>query len=150
MHISHESTAQTEARLRRVIAEADLLDLALPHAFEEFDADALPTALRPDALALVRDGTCWSQLVPAGEHATEPVRVFRFHFPADLDNSGFVGWLASHLKRATGSGVFVVCGQNSQRGGIYDYWGCPWEVGDAVLRAVRSLIAQGRSELAAS
>lgn len=148
MHISHESAAQTEARLRRVIAEADLLDLALPHAFEEFDAEALPTAMRPDALALVRDGSCWSQLVPARDGAVEPVRVFRFHFPAGLDNSGFVGWLASHLKRATGSGVFVVCGQNSQRGGIYDYWGCPWEVGDAVLRAVRSLITQGRAELA--
>ncbi len=40
-------------------------------------------------------------------------------------NSGFVGWLACWLKRELGTGVVVVCGQNSRRGGVYDYWGCP-------------------------
>jgi hypothetical protein len=28
-----------------------------------------------------------------------------------VDNSGFVGWLASHLKAAIGTGVLVVCGK---------------------------------------
>ena len=44
-----------------------------------------------------------------------------FHFPAGVDNSGFVGWLASHLKVVLGTGVLVVCGFNSQRGGVFDY-----------------------------
>jgi hypothetical protein len=57
----------------------------------------------------------------------------------DLDNSGFVGWLASHLKTAVGTGVFVVCGQNTRRGGIFDYWGVPVEAADAVLAEVRRL-----------
>ncbi|MFC5235901.1 DUF6196 family protein [Pseudonocardia zijingensis] len=32
----------------------------------------------------------------------------------DADDSGFVGWLASRIKAATGSGLFVVCGQNQE------------------------------------
>lgn len=59
--------------------------------------------------------------------------VWRFHFPAGADNSGFVGWLASHLKTLFGTGVFVVCGQNSADGGIFDYWGCPWALRDQVF-----------------
>lgn len=29
------------------------------------------------------------------------------------------------VSTSTRSGVFVVCGQNSRRGGTYDHWGCP-------------------------
>ena len=61
------------------------------------------------------------------------------HFDPALDNSGFVGWLASHLKAVLGTGVFVVCGQNGARGGIFDYWGCPIRVADAVFGEVRAL-----------
>lgn len=57
----------------------------------------------------------------------------------NVDNSGFVGWLATHIKRATGSGVFVVCGQNSCGGGIYDHWGCPEAVADPVLETIHAL-----------
>jgi hypothetical protein len=54
--------------------------------------------------------------------------VSRMTAPAGMDNSGFVGWLATEFKRRLGTGVFVVCGQNRDRGGIYDYWGCPVQV----------------------
>jgi hypothetical protein len=42
-----------------------------------------------------------------------------------VDDSGFVGWLSSLVKATTGSGVFVVCGHNQQRGGVFDYYGVP-------------------------
>jgi len=29
------------------------------------------------------------------------------------------------LKPAAGFGAMVLCGQNSKRGGIFDYWGAP-------------------------
>ncbi len=58
--------------------------------------------------------------------------MFCFHFPDGLDNSGFVGWLATHLKETLGTSVFVICGQNSDRGGIFDYWACPLNLGDEV------------------
>lgn len=57
------------------------------------------------------------------------------------DNSGFVGWLASHLKQKLGTGVFVTCGQNSNRGGIFDYWGCPAELGPSAIEEVKKLIS---------
>ena len=41
--------------------------------------------------------------------------------------------------KQTGTGVFVVCGSNTALGGIYDYWGCPIEVFDDVVHAVRTL-----------
>ena len=65
--------------------------------------------------------------------------VFSFHFTPGLDNSGFVGWLASHLKAVTGTGVLVVCGQNSGRGGIFDYWGAPLPVASRVVAEIRRL-----------
>ena len=65
--------------------------------------------------------------------------IFSFHFDGCTDNSGFVGWLASHLKTKLGTGLFVTCGQNTKRGGIFDYWGCPSELEDKVLQEVRLL-----------
>jgi hypothetical protein len=35
-----------------------------------------------------------------------------------------------------GTGVLVVCGQNSGRGGIFDYWGVPFAVGPSVVSEV--------------
>lgn len=45
-----------------------------------------------------------------------------------------------HLKTQFGTGVFVVCGQNSADGGIFDYWGCPWSLRDEVINAVQQLV----------
>jgi hypothetical protein len=83
-----------------------------------------------------------SALVPVVPETAEPVErfgVFSFHFPAGVDNSGFVGWLATHLKRRLGTGVFVVCGSNRARGGIYDHWGCPHALLPQVVAVIDEL-----------
>ncbi len=139
MHVSRESAEQTEQRLYRVIARAEFEVYGHAFAFEEFAAGDFPARANPEALALVRDGQVWCQLVPAEGPDGELFKVFSFHFTEGLDNSGFVGWLASHLKQSVGTGVFVVCGRNDARGGIFDYWGCPVEVADPVLKEINSL-----------
>lgn len=138
--ISVESPQQTESRLRRVIALADLVVHDGVWCFEESPADRPPT-LTGDTLAVVGDGESWSRLVRlAPEHRdVERFGIFSFHFPADLDNSGFVGWLAGRLKTELGTGVFVICGTNRARGGIYDYWGCPIELLDEAVAIVKAL-----------
>lgn len=78
-----------------------------------------------EAVALIRDKDVWSVLKPADAMAVEQFGLFSFHFENGVDNSGFVGWLATRLKQQLGTGVFVVCGQNTSRGGIFDYWGVP-------------------------
>jgi hypothetical protein len=125
--ISQETAAETERRLGRVIAAAELVAFDGEWAFHEAPL-AEPPVLSADVLAAVRDEERWSWLAPATEAGSERFALFSVHFPPGLDNSGFVGWLATELKRRLGTGVFVVCGQNSARGGIYDYWGCPVEV----------------------
>lgn len=144
MYISQETPTQTQARLREVIAEAELLVQGEPYVFEEVSVERFPSHHIADALAFVRDGDVWSALVPRRQRQQEAFCVFSFHFAPDLDNSGFVGWLASHLKASVGTGVFVVCGQNSARGGIFDYWGAPLSVADRVLEEVRLLRGQQR------
>ena len=139
--ISHETVEETDKRLRRVIRAAQLKVYEQPYAFTEFALDKLAVAADPEALALVRDAEIWSQLVPHRTGAAETFTIFRFHFAAGLDNSGFVGWLATHLKRRLGTGVFVVCGQNAARGGIFDYWGCPISLREGVLAEIENLIA---------
>ena len=134
MHISVETSAQTHERLREVIREAEFALVDGTWCFEEFATTEFMSAVNPAALALIRDGERWSQLVPATASAGELLAVWTFHFPDGADNSGFVGWLASEIKAKTGSGVAVICGQNSLRGGIFDYWMCPIEVSDAALQ----------------
>ena len=141
MHVSAETAEQTDARLRRVMAMATLDVDDRSWWFEELALEDFKRRTREDAVAIVRDADGWSQLVPVGpaDAPSERFRLWTFHFPSEEDNSGFVGWLATHIKRATGGGVFVVCGQNSRRGGIYDHWGCPEAVADQVLETIHAL-----------
>lgn len=148
MNVSHETPLETDLRLRRVLALAALDVDPRVWWYQELAIADFPSRIRTDAIAIVRDAESWSQLVPArqGDNPEEPVRIWTFHFPDGVDNSGFVGWLASHIKRATGSGVFVVCGQNSNAGGIYDHWACPEAVADAVLATIGGLAAPADPE----
>jgi hypothetical protein len=141
VNISQETPGQTETRLRRVIQSSRLHVLDGAWAFEEFPLSEFKLKADANALALVRDEKAWSQLVPSHDAKAERFGVFCFHFPKDADNSGFVGWLATHLKRKFGTGVFVTCGQNSGDGGIFDYWGCPLELAQPVISEVRALVA---------
>jgi Family of unknown function (DUF6196) len=140
MHVSQETPEQTAVRLRRVMVEAEFIAFAQPYAFVETPADAFPGQYVDRALAFVRDEQVWSALVPADDDPQrERFLLFGFHFLPEADNSGFVGWLASHLKTSLGTGVLVVCGQNSKRGGIFDYWGVPWAIGPAALAEIERL-----------
>lgn len=144
MYISQETVQETRARLARVIREAEWVIHPGTYAFVESAVDDFPADQVAHALALVRDDAVWSALVPNDDPSQERFSVFSFHFQPGLDNSGFVGWLASHLKAAVGTGVFVVCGQNARRGGIFDYWGVPVEAADAVIAEVRRLRGAAR------
>ncbi len=139
MYVSHETPDQTERRLSRVIAQSEFVVFDTPYAFVETDVASFPIERLPHALAFVRDDQVWSALVPCDEPDRERFVIFGFHFTPNLDNSGFLGWLASHLKARTGTGVLVVCGQNSARGGIFDYWGAPLSVADAVIAEIHML-----------
>jgi hypothetical protein len=143
MYVSHETPSQTSSRLRRVIADAEFVVFERPYTFVETDVGRFPKELLATAIAFVRDEDVWSALVPSVEPGQEAFVVFSFHFTADLDNSGFVGWLASHLKASVGTGVLVVCGQNSRRGGIFDYWGAPVSVASQVIAEIRNLRGEG-------
>ncbi|WP_341711631.1 DUF6196 family protein [Erythrobacter sp.] len=136
--VSYETAVETDLRLRRVIADARLTLFDRPYEFIETSISA-PFTMPSDCLASVRDNDVWSFLVPAGPNSREPFTIWCFHFEEGQDNSGFVGWLASTIKSALGTGVFVTCGQNSSVGGIFDYWGCPESMGPAVLALIRDL-----------
>jgi hypothetical protein len=139
MHVSQETPAQIHARLLKVVAAAEFRVLDGVFAFSEHPVETFPGARTRDALAFVRDEDVWSVLEPARGEEGEPIGVFSFHFPPGLDNSGFVGWLATHLKGVLGTGVIVVCGSNSARGGIFDYWGVPLAMREKAIEEIRRL-----------
>ncbi|MET7951768.1 DUF6196 family protein [Micromonospora sp. NPDC005324] len=138
--ISQESPDETAQRLRRVVAAAELVIFDGEWSFSEAPLSQ-PPALTADLLAVVRDEDRWSWLAPGGATDGERFTVFSFHFPPGLDNSGFVGWLATEFKRRLGTGMFVICGHNSDRGGIYDYWGCPAQVRAQAVQVLHELRA---------
>ena len=137
MYISTETIEQTETRLKKVIQAATLKIFDEEYYFQEVPLDKFQ--FEEQALAMVRDEEVWSFLVPSKSSATENFTIFSFHFEDGLDNSGFVGWLASTIKRELGTGVFVVCGQNTKQGGIFDYWGCPTSISNEVITLVKEL-----------
>jgi hypothetical protein len=141
VNISHEPSEDTKTRLRKVIQSSRVKLYEGAWIFEEFPIAEFSSRMSAKALALVRDEHVWSQLVPSTGNRGEQFGLFRFHFPPNADNSGFVGWLATHLKRRFGTGVFVTCGQNSGDGGIFDYWGCPLELSEQIFTEVRALVA---------
>jgi hypothetical protein len=110
----------------------------LPGTWRFVEADQAP--MSADSLAVVQVDGRRSALMPAGSAGPglERFTVFRVTFPADADNSGFVGWLGSTIREATGSGVAVVCGHDRRYGGVFDYWAVP----DAVAEEVRHLLAR--------
>jgi len=140
MDISKETRKQIQLRLLKVLSHAKIKIYGEEYAFEEFVQKDFPLKAKSEALAIIRDGKVWSQLVPSKDLTKERYKIFRFYFKEALDNSGFIGWLASHLKHKVGTGVFVICGHNNGHGGIYDYWGCPVELAESVIKEINNLI----------
>jgi hypothetical protein len=138
MHVSHESPGQTQERLLAVLGRAELRVLEGTYAFAEHRAATIPLPTER-TLALVRDDDMWSVLREASAADRERLRVFLFHFPAEIDNSGFIGWLAGHLKAAVGTGVLVICGCNGRRGGVFDCWCVPERIGEEAVAEVHRL-----------
>ncbi len=137
MYISNETKEEIEKRLIKVLKTAKYEVLDNSYFFKETRVDNFH--FDPQAIAMIKDNEVWSYLIPAEDESTENFKIFSFHFKDGLDNSGFVGWLASKTKEELGSGLFVVCGQNSNKGGIFDYWGCPIEIADKVLNFIEKL-----------
>jgi hypothetical protein len=144
-----ETADEAERRLLRVIAAARLDVFEQSYGFEPLRANR---PLDARAVACVRDGDHWFQLVPMRpESSALTYTVFSLHFAEAMSASGFVGWLASHLKRTVGTGVIVVCGRDARQSdaldavslGLFDYWGCPSHVGEAVIAEVRALVKRG-------
>jgi len=140
VNISVETSEQTQTRLLKIITHCDLTVYSSTYAFEEFPLNEFPQQAKADSLALVRDDDVWSQLIPCTDKHSELFTIWRFHFREGDDNSGFVGWLANLLKEKFGTGVFVICGQNSARAGIFDYWGCPASLGTEIVNEVKRLV----------
>lgn len=139
--VSVEVPAETEARLRGVFRRCAVDWLPGEWAFVE----GPPATGRPDSIADVRVDGQLSALCPAGDTGAERFNLFRVVLPAGEDDSGFVGWLCSRIKAATGSGLFVVCGHNQSLGGVYDYYGVPRSAAGAVRTLLDRL--RGRDSL---
>lgn len=150
--ISHELPVQAEARLRAVLQATELRHLPGVWSFRR-----VGDPNRDDALAFVKDVEGWCALLPASDgpagdpaggpaEDTERFALTLSTFPAGVDNSGYVGWLATTIKERLGSGVFVVCGDNPARGGIFDYLGYPVECADAVRELLEELRRPGSND----
>jgi hypothetical protein len=142
--ISHELPVEAEARLRSVLRATDLQHLPGVWSFKR-----VSNPNPGDALALVKDVEGWCALRPASGDSGDETERFALTlstFPAGVDNSGYVGWLATTIKERLGSGVFVVCGDNPGRGGIFDYLGYPVEAADAVRKLLEELRRPGTND----
>ncbi|MEM9556479.1 MAG: DUF6196 family protein [Acidobacteriota bacterium] len=130
-----------EQRLKRVLVNARMTVLPSFWVFEEFPDSEFVRRARRSSLALVRNQDTWSQLVEVDRTTARQDRlnVWLFEFASEPSNAGFVGWLASEIRRRSGTGVAVICGYDSARGGIYDYWACPQLAFESVQSTIREL-----------
>ncbi|KQW72445.1 hypothetical protein ASD03_32365 [Ensifer sp. Root127] len=135
-----ETYHQMDKRLREVMKLADLEVFTNTFRFVEFEDCDFAEFVRKDALAIVRDETRWSQLVPAEELQGKLFQVLQLHFPEEVDRGGLVGWVGTHLRRSIGTDIIVICGQNSRAGGTFDYIGYPVSVASKVRAEIRNLM----------
>ena len=143
-----ETSEHAHERLLEVIAKSRFEVLPQPYAWQGIpDSMQLPN----DALAAVRDGETWYALAPTISAADGTYRVFSFHFAEGTNASGFVAWLAGLMRDDAGTGAMVVCGFDARGSaalwrsslGLFDYWGCRWSKGDAVIALVERLRGVG-------
>jgi hypothetical protein len=147
----NETPEQMEERLLGVISRS---------RFEVLPSDYVWAPMSPghapgrEAIACVRDDDAWNQFIPASSVTSEQrYRVVSFHFKEGTNASGFVAWLAAHLKRSAGTGSVVICGKDRRDTpeifqtslGVFDYWCCPVSAGDKFITVIRSLIQQGKA-----
>ncbi|MEN3365231.1 MAG: hypothetical protein V7606_2505 [Burkholderiales bacterium] len=143
-----ESTQQMHTRLCGVIAAARFEPLSQPYAWQLISH---PSQLSTTALAAVRDGSAWYALISVPPEATGAYRILAFHFAEGSNASGFVAWLAGLMKKEAGTGAMVVCGFDARATpalwqtslSLFDYWGCPWSLGDDVVALVERLRREG-------
>ncbi|SFD12925.1 DUF6196 family protein [Pseudoalteromonas denitrificans] len=131
-----ETVEYQNIRLTKAFSHSDVNFLPDSYDYEEFDSEELNLKLNPEALALIRDGDRWSQLVKKESGAFV---AFSIHFNGIDNVNGFVGWFASYLKVKLGIGLIVFVGSNSLKNGVYDYYGVPIEHIVAVKREVAML-----------
>jgi len=138
--ISHETPQETESRLRGVLTVADFDVLPGLWTYRQYPAGPPPTPRehlghRPRRQQLVQPG------VGKGNEP-EIFGVFAFHFPADQDNSGFVGcWPPSSSNTsAPGGGPVRI---QPARGGVYDYWLTPHQLHENAIEHVKRLATPG-------
>src|SRR6266536_4757375 len=99
--VSHERAVESERRLQAVLCAAEVEHLVGTWCFRRFSGD-IPAG----ALATVRDADGWCALTPASGRGTdERFALTVTTFDSVIENSGFVGWLATTIKRRVGSGV---------------------------------------------
>jgi hypothetical protein len=139
-----ETAEQMHDRLCAVIAISRFDVLPQAYAWQPIGgASQLPDT----ALAAVRDDASWHALAPVSSETAGAYRVVAFHFAEGSNASGFVAWLASLMKREAGTGAMVVCGFDARATpalwqtslGLFDYWGCPWRMGDEVIALIERL-----------
>ena len=148
----NESEQEFEARLCRVIAQAETLFFDEAYRWQPLVGGEAPGA---DAIACVKDGATWHQFVPVadGDDGEGRFTVVRFRFAETGPSAiGFVAWLHSHLRTEGKTGAIVICGKDARESarlfeicqGAMDYWACPLgPAGDRFLSVIRALIARG-------
>jgi hypothetical protein len=146
-----ETPEQMQARLLAVISRSRFEVLPGDYVWAPMSLGHAPAR---EAIACVRDGDAWNQFVPASSGAAaQRYRVVSFHFKEGTNASGFVAWLAAHLKRSAGTGSVVICGKDRRDTpelfqtslGVFDYWCCPVAAGEKFVVVMRSLIEEGKA-----
>jgi hypothetical protein len=136
--VSREWPVESERRLRAIATAAEIVHLDGLWCFRRVEGE-----MPADALAMVRDADGLCAVVPATQATAEPFGVTMTTFAPGVDNSGWIGWLATAIKQQAGSGVFVICGDNPRRGGIFDYLGYPANLVAEIRRVIDEIGGAG-------
>lgn len=146
-----ETSDEMHQRLLRLTAASRLTVLQDDYGWLPLTPGAAPA---PTAIACVRDGEVWNQLLPVPEsHPGPRMGVVSFHFADHISGAGFIAWLAAWIKQEVGTGVVVIGGKdsNSSSGldrasfGVFDYWCCDAANRARFLAAIDKLIVLGRA-----
>ena len=133
-----ETPSRFEARLRGALASGETRILNEPYVWEAVD--------RPDerAVALVRCGQSWCQLVPASpSDASHKSVLISVEFQDDAHVEGFIEWFATQLRRRVSPLISVVAGVSGRA--PFAYFAVPETVRSQLTRELDILTSPPRT-----
>jgi hypothetical protein len=132
-----ETNSKLIERLYYVLKQSEFVEFDELYYFKQFEETP---NLENNALSYIRNGNYWTGLIEAEDDRTENYKIFCFKVNTTSNNSGFLGWMATEIKKKLGISIIVFCSHCPTTDKDILYIGCSSLYGNQVKNFIETLM----------